>query len=239
MNDYTCKECEKEFEVEKQLHAHIKVHDLRVVGYYQKHFPRHDLYDKKIIKFKNKKQYFNADFNSRTNLRMWLKDQQTEKKKEYCLKILSDRKKEKELIYSPCQVELRSIMSPPIQYFEKEFGSYYKMCAELGLKNKYIIPNDIVEGHEWKNPVYKILIDTREQKPLKFQRPIEIIKLKYGDYAFSSESATCSTYIERKSLSDFIGTLSGGYERFVNEIKLAREDNVILVVLIEDTLEMQ
>ena len=83
MNDYTCKECDKQFEAEKQLHAHIKAHGLRVVGYYQKHYPRYDLYDKKIIKFKNKKQYFCSDFNSRTNLRMWLKDQQIEKKKEF------------------------------------------------------------------------------------------------------------------------------------------------------------
>tara|TARA_R100000808_G_scaffold8266_1_gene23489 strand:+ start:23059 stop:23997 length:939 start_codon:yes stop_codon:yes gene_type:complete len=237
MNNHTCQECKKEFEAEKQLHAHIKVHDLRVAAYYQKHFPRYDKHDKKIIKFKNKKQYFSTEFNSRTNLRMWLKDQSLEDKKKFCTGVLSKRKEEKELVYSPCQVELRSIMSPPIQYYEKEIGDYYEICKSLGFKNKYTTINNILEEAEWKNPVYKILVDTREQKPLKFERPFELMTLKYGDYTFDNSNATCNTYIERKSLSDFIGTLSGGYERFVNEIKRAEEDGAYLVILVEDTIE--
>ena len=237
MNDYTCQECNKEFDAEKRLHAHIKAHDLRVAAYYQKYYPRYDLRDKKIIKFKNKKQYFNTEFNSRTNLRIWLKEQPMKGKRSFCTKILTKRKKEKELTYSPSQVELRSIMSPPIQYYEKEFGDYYKLCDSLGFENKYCTTSEIITVHEWKNPVYKILVDTREQKPLKFERPIELITLKYGDYAFDNKSATCNTYIERKSLSDFIGTLSGGYERFVKEIERAKEDEAYLIVLIEDTLE--
>ena len=237
MNDYSCQECGKEFDAEKQLHAHIKAHDLRVAAYYQKYYPRHDFRDKKIIKFKNKKQYFATDFNSRTNMRMWLKSLPKEKAQEYCESILLKRKKEKELIYSPSQVELRSIMSPPIQYYEKEFGDYYKLCDSLGFENKYCKASKITTGQEWKNPVYKILVDTREQKPLKFERPIELITLKYGDYAFDNSAATCNTYVERKSLSDFIGTLSGGYERFINEIKRAEEDDAYLIVLVEDTLE--
>ena len=50
--DPTCQACQKQFEVHRQLHAHIKAHDLRVVEYYQKYFPRHDLHDDKIIKYK-------------------------------------------------------------------------------------------------------------------------------------------------------------------------------------------
>ena len=237
MNDYGCKECDKGFETEKQLHAHIKVHDLRVVGYYQKHYPRHDLYDEKIIKFKNKKQYFDTDFNSRTNLRMWLKKQTLDKRKEFCTKILTKRKEEKELIYSLSQVELRSIMSPPIQYYEKEFGDYYKLCGGLGFKNKYNNFREIVSAYEYNKPEYKILVDTREQKPLRFDRGIEVRKLDFGDYAFNSKIASCNCYIERKSLPDFIGTLSGGYERFVNEIKRAKEGKANLIILVEDTLE--
>ena len=68
-----CKICEKEFDLDKQLHSHLRAHKLRMAEYYQTHFPRYDVYDKKIIKFKNKKQYFESDFNSRTNLRLWLK----------------------------------------------------------------------------------------------------------------------------------------------------------------------
>ena len=236
MNKSICKICEKEFDNDRSFHAHLKAHDMRMVEYYQKHYPRYDLHDEKIIKFKNKKQYFSDDFNTRTNLKLWLKNQSEDKAKSYCKKILENKKEEKSLIYTPSQVELKSTLNPPIQYYNELFGDYYKLCAGLGYKNKHQIPTEIIEGAEWKNPVHKIFIDTREQKPLKFQRPVEKMKLDFGDYAFSSSSATCNCYVERKTLSDFIGTLSGGYERFVNEIKRAEDNNAYLIVLVEDSI---
>ena len=86
--DPTCQACQKQFEVHRQLHAHIKAHDLRVVEYYQKYFPRHDLHDDKIIKYKTLEQYFSTDFNSRTNLRLWLKSATEEEAATYCKNIL-------------------------------------------------------------------------------------------------------------------------------------------------------
>ena len=236
MNKSICKICEKEFDNDRSFHAHLKAHDIRMVAYYQKYYPRYDLHDEKIIKFKNKNQYFASDFNTRTNLKLWLKDQPKEKAQEYCKNMLSARKEEKGMIYTPSQVELKSMLIPPVQYYDDLFGSYYKLCADMGFKNKYQKITDIVEGAEWNNPTYKIFIDTREQKPLKFKRPVEVRKLNFGDYAFSSAQATCNCYVERKSLSDFVGTLSGGYERFINEIKRAEEDNAYLVVLVESSL---
>jgi hypothetical protein len=208
-----------------------------MVEYYQQEFPRHDKHDGKMIRFKNKDQYFNTDFNSRTNLRIWLKTQPKDKVKEYCSGLLQKRIDEKSLQYSPTQVELRTLLIPPIQYYNELFGDYYKLCKSLGLKNKYIVANSIEERSEWKKPEYKIFIDTREQRPLKFKnRDTQIMTLKFGDYAFSSKQASCNCYIERKNLSDFIGTMSGGYERFINEIKRAEEAEAKLVVLVEDTL---
>ena len=233
-----CKACNKEFETDKQLHAHLKAHKLLMVEYYQTYYPRQDFHNGEIIKFKNKEQYLNADFNTRTNLRLWLKDQTAEKAQEYCKELLEKRKREKDLIYSPTQVELRSLMSPPIQYYNEIFGwnGYYKLCTELGYKNKYSIFNEIVSAAEYNKPEYKIIIDTREQKPLKFARETEMRALKFGDYAFSSSTTTCNCFIERKSLSDFIGTISGGYERFINEIKRAEEADAYLVVLVESSM---
>jgi len=228
-----CKECGKEFETDRQLHAHLKAHGLRMVEYYQKHYPRHDFHTGDIIKFKNKKQYLSSDFNSRTNLRMWLKSQSQTDAKTYCTGLLTKRKEEKELIYTPSQVELRSILSPPIQYHDELFGDYYRFCSGLGFKNKYQQVTEFIIGQEYTKPEYKIFIDTREQKPLKFTRGIEIRKLDYGDYAFSSATSTCNCYIERKGLSDFIGTLSGGYERFIKEIERAKENDAQLVILVE------
>ena len=229
-----CKACSNEFDSERQLHAHLKAHKLRMAAYYQKYYPRHDLHTNEIIKFKNKNQYFSRDFNSKTNLRMWLKGKSITESKEYCENLLTKRKEEKELIYSPTQVELRSIMSPPIQYYDELFGDYYKLCVQLGFQNKHEKTTEIIVDSEWQKPEYIIYVDTREQKPLKFSnRKIEVRKLDYGDYAFSSSSATCNCHIERKGLSDFIGTLSSGYERFLNEVKRAEENEATLIVLVE------
>ena len=49
-----CAVCNREFPEDKNLHLHIKAHKLSIGEYYQSEFPRHDMYDKKIIKFKNK-----------------------------------------------------------------------------------------------------------------------------------------------------------------------------------------
>ena len=231
-----CEVCNLEFETDKQLHAHLKKHSLRVVEYYQKYFPRHDLYDKKIIRFKNKDQYFRDDFNTITNLKKWLKDKPIEESKAYCQNILTKRKHNKGIEYSPTQVELRTVLSPPIQYYNEIFFDYYGLCEKIGFKNKYQNPTKIIDGSEYNKDEYKILIDTREQKPLKFERETVSQKLDYGDYAFSHPKHSCDCHIERKSLSDFISTISGGYERFIKEIERAKENDAYLVVLVEESL---
>jgi ERCC4-type nuclease len=65
---------------------------------------------------------------------------------------------------------------------------------------------------------------------------IEIQTLKYGDYCLSNSKMSFNTYIERKSITDFIGTMSGGYDRFKREVERASEDGAKLVVLVEDSL---
>jgi ERCC4-type nuclease len=231
-----CAVCGKEFETDRQLHAHLKAHKLRMVEYYQKYFPRYDKYDNKIIKFKNKEQYFESDFNSRTNLRMWLKNSTNQEVKDYCKDILIKRKEKKNLTYTPCQAELRSLVFPPIQYYNQIFGDYYKLCSELGFKNKHKNCGEITVASEWQNPEYEILIDTREQRPLKFKRNVKLMKLDYGDYAFSSSEASCKAFIERKAVGDFLATISGGYERFEREIKRSIEDDANLIIIIEQKL---
>ena len=71
MDNITCKICNEDFPANKNLHLHLRKHKIRVVEYYQKHYPKYDLHDGNIIKFKNRDQYFATDFNSKTNLRMW------------------------------------------------------------------------------------------------------------------------------------------------------------------------
>jgi len=231
-----CKIDNQEFFSDKELHKHLRKHKMRMVEYYQTYYPRFDKHTGDIIKFKNKDQYLNTEFNSRTNLRMWLKSISVEEAQEYCKGLLIKRIEQKNIEYAPTQVELRSIMSPPIPYYNKIFGDYYSVCEDLGLKNKYLAPKEIICGSEYQKPEYTIYVDTREQRPLKFNRPIELKALKYGDYAFSDRRATCNCYVERKSLVDLIGTISGGYDRFCKEIERSIEDEANLIVVVEAKL---
>lgn len=233
MDKVICKACAEEFPSDASLHKHLKVHDMRIVQYYQTHYPRYDVYNKEIIKFKNKDQYFSSEFNSRTNLRMWLKSQTVDKAKEYCRNILVNRKDKKNLVYAPTQVELRSIMSPPINYYNELFGDYYELCKELGFETKHRNLVGAIDSVSSSSASRTIYVDTREQKPLKFNFPIEVKTLKFGDYSFSDREATCNCYVERKSLQDFIGTLSGGFDRFCREIERARDSDANLIVVVE------
>jgi len=233
-----CKACDKAFDSERGLHAHIKAHDLRVVSYYQKYYPRYDLYNGSIIKFKSKEQYFSQDFNNRTNQRKWIEAQDKSDAKKYLEGLIEERIKTKEICFSPCQVELRSLLIPSIVFYEKFFDDYYGLCQRIGLKNKYKKINELVVANGYsENENLQIFIDTREQMPLDFNFPSKVRTLKYGDYALSDKDITCNCYIERKSLADFISTISvANHDRFCREIERAKDDNANLIILVEDTL---
>ena len=234
---FKCKVCGQEFETERKLHSHLKKHDLRVASYYQKYYPRYDLHDGKIIKFKSKDYYFSREFNTRTNQLKWLNSLPDEEAKEYLKKLLLERKEKKNLIYSPSQVELRTTSIPSIISFEKKFNDYYKLCESLGFKNKYKNIENIATASIPKTKDLKVYVDSREQLPLKFNLPTEVRGLKFGDYALSEKSLTCNCYIERKSLSDFISTISvQNYDRFCREIERAYENEANLIIVVEDTL---
>jgi len=71
--------------------------------------------------------------------------------------------------------------------------------------------------------VINIVIDTREQTPWSFDTAFANVRmdtLRTGDYALDGD--TCFA-IERKSLDDFLGTISSGWARFCKEIYRAKE----------------
>lgn len=235
-----CLICKESFNLDKELHMHLRSHSIRMAEYYQKYFPRKDMHDGEIIKFKNKEYYFSRDFNTKTNLKSWLKKQSEEKKKEYCSSLIEKRIKEKKILHAPTQVELRTIMSPPVQYYNDLFGSYNNFCLSLGLKERFptyptgdkasFLPKRILDKQ------VRIAVDTREQKPIKFSCPTQVRKLDYGDYTLEDEELCCSCHIERKSVKDLIGTMSGGLERFKREIERASENEAYIVVVVERPL---
>lgn len=225
----------KEYKDEKSLHLALRSYGLNKEKYYHTYYPRKDLLTGEIINFKTKEQYLNSDFNDKNNMKKWLKEQPLEQAQEYCRSLLIKRKKDKNLIYSPTQVELRTIMSPSIIFYNKIFDDYYDICSSIGLENKYIHPKNVT--HQFKNKLSQrnlIYVDTREQSWLKFDIPFELKTLPYGDYT-SDIDQNC--YIERKSLSDFISTLSTkNIDRFKNEIDKANKNNAYIVVIIEEKI---
>jgi hypothetical protein len=231
-----CKVDGKEFKDEKSLHLALKGYGLNKVKYYQKYYERRDLLTNELINFKTKEQYLNSDFNDKNNMKKWLKNQPIQQAQDYCKELLIKRKQNKKLIYSPTQVELRTIMAPSILFYNKIFEDYYSLCSCIGLENKFIHPKNI--SNQFKNKLTTkdtIYIDTREQSWLKFNVPFEIKTLSFGDYSCSNDN--CSCFIERKSLSDFISTLSiKNYDRFKNEIEKAKKNNAYVIVMVEESL---
>jgi hypothetical protein len=214
----------------------LKGYGLNKVKYYQKYFERRDLLTNELINFKSKEQYLNSDFNDKNNMKKWLKAQTPEKAQEYCKELLIKRKEVKNLTYSPTQVELRTIMAPSIIFYNNIFKDYYDTCSSIGLENKFIHPHLV--GDHFKNKLTNkdtIYVDTREQSWLKFNTPFEIKTLGFGDYACSNDN--CGCFIERKSLSDFISTLSvKNFDRFKNEIEKAKKNNSYIIVMVEEKL---
>ena len=231
-----CKVDGKEFKDDKALHMALKGYGLNKVKYYQKYFERRDLLTNELINFKTKEQYLNSDFNDKNNMKKWLKAQTPQKAQEYCKELLIKRKEVKNLTYSPTQVELRTIMAPSIIFYNTIFKDYYDICSSIGLENKFIHPNLV--GDHFKNKLTNkdtIYVDTREQSWLKFNIPFEIKTLGFGDYACSNDN--CGCFIERKSLSDFISTLSvKNFDRFKNEIEKAKKNNSYIIVMVEEKL---
>jgi len=83
-----------------------------------------------------------------------------------------------------------------------------------------------------------IVIDTREKTPLHFEpwdATTSIGLLKQGDYAILGDTQFA---IERKSLDDFLGTVSTGWERFLREIgRMDAHEFISMPILIEGDME--
>ena len=228
----TCKLCEKEFDGIKVFHQHLKSHKTAQTVYYQKYFPRYDRYDGGIIRYKNYDYYFNTEFNTRANFKNWLTSVSTAVKEQYVRDFIASRKIKKGLIYFPSQVELRTLMVPGIRYINENLGGYAKLCGELGLKPRFA--QDSLDASKFNDVSKKVIFqDTREQAPLEFENTTRREGLDFGDYRMAGSQI----FIERKSLGDAWGTLTGGYERFEREIIRAKAAGAYLVILVESPFE--
>jgi hypothetical protein len=229
---YKCKECGAEFETRRSLHAHIKKHSLYLGEYYVKHHNKRDPWSGENIPFKNYEQYISQDFRSRENMAKWLLSIPPERAKKYIIqKKFLPLKDKNNLKSAPCSFEIHMRDLPDVETISALFGSYASLCKEIGLPMMF--PKTIKDERfhkDWED--VEIIVDTREQKPLKFANSVRK-KLDFGDYALASGG---KTFVERKSAADFKSTLTGGYERFEREILRCVEFGGFLFVVVDSSL---
>lgn len=75
----------------------------------------------------------------------------------------------------------------------------------------------------------KILTDTREQLPYKFETPTEVGTVPVGDYSIAGLENHIA--VERKELNDLIGCLTNGRERFEKELFKAKALDYFALVI--------
>lgn len=83
-----------------------------------------------------------------------------------------------------------------------------------------------------------IIVDTREQNPLKFNCDTIRKGLKFGDYGCLSASGhQIPVIFERKGLGDLFNSLTKGYDRLRKVFLRAEKSGFKLVIVIEGTKE--
>lgn len=228
-----CLECSKEFNNERSLHLHLKIHGGQS-KYYQKHFPRKDLLTNELIKFKNKNDYLDSYFNSEENMLNYLNSSPNEYCRSVIEKIIKSHCLKKSINFLPSSLYLQLAELPRLDFIIKNYENCKDFCKELDLNQIYdkrlpsTFNSDIPED-------FQILIDTREQIPFKFKNSISS-KLDFGDYTCSGDYYS-KTFVDRKSLTDFKGTFGVGYERFKNEVRRAKSFNSFLFIVVESSIE--
>jgi hypothetical protein len=230
----TCKICGEEFAEDKSLHHHLKKHGVTMAEYYTQYYPRFNLLNGDPLPFKNKEQYFGADFSTRQQLLKWCATEDREKVAPYILKMLERRIESKGLSLGPSHLELKLSSMPTIDVYQENFGSYSFACKELGVKPmfKTRLPKKLFESDLSD---MNIFIDTREQKPLEFSNSTEM-KLDVGDYTSSGDDYSY-TYVDRKGEQDFKSTLSKhNLDRFDSELQRAKDMGAYLYIVTESDL---
>ncbi len=232
-----CKVCGQSFKNDKGLHMHIsKIHKITLAEYYVNFYQRKDLHTGALLPFSNKKDYFEIDFINNDNLISWLEYADESQAKNYLIKRISNRIKDKKLKHAPCHTEIVLNELPSIDLYKKFFGSYSKACEELKIMPLFgrNIMKDFFKEDDFFNNL-KILIDTREQQPLKFPNSMDM-KLDFGDYAIGAPHYDY-TYVDRKSETDFKSTFSSGIERFKRELDRAKGFSSYIFVVVESTID--
>lgn len=227
----------------EDLHAHIRRFKLKQEDYYITYHPRFDRADGRPIPFKTVDQYLSQDFVDKNSLKKWLKTG-TPETIEWAKTWMHQRKCDKQLIYAPSQVELRTLPGPAMTYYEG-IGGYYNVAKAMGFASRYCDDAPVFADL----PDATIICDTREQTPVQLACAMERDTLNVGDYALKSPH-DLGIRIERKSLGDFCGTLSDRpvrgkdgeptgqtpLRRFDAELARAEKQSLYVVMMVEASI---
>lgn len=231
MKSFKCKECGVEFEERRSLHCHIKAHKMKVGEYYYKHFPRVDLYTHKPIAFKNVDQYLTSDFNRADNLSKWIKREPELITKPYLVNLIKEKiKGRSKTVFG--QTQLESYKLPSVLEIENLFGSYKEFCDQVGLPSQF--PDEMPSEYNDDHSGLTILVDSREQAPLNFKYT-ETFSLDFGDYSLNARNFDY-TFVERKSINDFVSSVSLDFDRVDREIERCKSAGCYLFFVIEGSI---
>ena len=205
-------------------------HKIKIKDYYEAHFPKTNLLTGAKLEFKSIENYLQNDFADKNELREWIKNNNKDVVLEYLKSWLSLRREIKGIEYALGQFDARSLLFPSVSFIIKSYGlqAWEKINKEIGLKLKYDHITQIKT--DYLNEL-NFIVDSREQSVLNVPNK-QIKKLDVGDYALDDPDN--KLFIERKSLNDFIGTMSAGYDRFDRELQRCQDAGAYLIILIEE-----
>jgi len=212
----------------KEFIKHLREHGLSLKEYCIKYYARKDLLTGEDIEYKDDIHYIHSLFANREHM---VKYFLTGGKLEDIKKTILGRAAIKSLKFAPSTVESRTSILPSPALLIKLGIDYNVLNESLGLRARYDYKPVI---DKVADPLH-ILVDTREQNPLQLSCKTSVAKLDVGDYSCHNHFNNC--FIERKSLEDFCGTMSQGFDRFKQEVERADSLGFHLAVLVEEKLE--
>jgi hypothetical protein len=226
----TCAVCNQVFANVGGLEEHIKSHEITKTKYYAQFFARKDMLTGEELKYTRPIPYSETFFKNKKNMYSWMLGNPMWRER-FCREVLELHLSNKGISIVPNHLYL---LTHPRLPKKEHFGqSIYKIdfAKQVWTKEMKKCVNDCAIPKE-----LSFITDTREQTPLSLSYKNRVMKLDFGDYTLDGDWYNYC-YIDRKSQSDFIGTMSSGKDRFKRELERARGFGAYVFVVSECSLQ--